>query len=181
MRAGLTESWSDKEWWLCLKKWPQSCSEWGQGNCEGSSRKTKYTLPITERTGGHFPSTFSCSQMNTTQVTFSQNYAENVQICWIWECFPVPHQKNKSSDGKGEKREDSAQPHEPRESGIGRVPTLHHSSPGRSFLYWNLWIMPLIYDTPPLPNVEKNGTLKCLIGEFSQSVSSPFLNFPCVF
>ena len=42
--------------------------------------------------------------------------------------------------------------------GLAASQLSYHSSPGRFFLYWNLWIMPLIYGVFPLLNVEKDVT-----------------------
>lgn len=41
--------------------------------------------------------------------------------------------------------------------------------------------MPLIYDIFPLFNVERNVTLRHLMGEFSQTISCPIPHFPRIF
>lgn len=112
-----------------------------------------------------------------------QRCTENFQMYSVWECvFLVRHQKAKGFDSKGERAGKIQHSLTSRENlGLAEPQLFNHTSPGRLFLYSNARIMPLIYDTSPLLNVERKVALGRRMGESSQNISSPPLDFPCVF
>lgn len=131
MRAGLMESRSDKERWLCRRNDPRAVP-----------REAKASLGVREGPGK--ASTFH----NWTHWLvfflhiflplggrnldlFFQRCAENFQTCSLWERSQI--RRRRVLTAKVREEGDSADPHKPREFETGRVPSLQSLKPWSTF------------------------------------------------
>lgn len=179
IRVGLMETRSNKEWWLCLEESSRRLFNARQRQLQGVKAHQGEVSAFRHRTHWWW---FSLRLGGHNLGHFLKRYTQNIKIGSIWGfSFRVENLKDKCFDSKGE--------------GVGMIQyNLMHKRISdwqypnlQSLKIWSTFslLKSLVNATDlwHIPSTEREETCDAWMsdGKFSQCISLPWPDFPCVF